>query len=77
MQEITKRQADFLVYIENFITQKKYSPTVREIAQHFMITPKGAHDHLTALIKKGCITCEPKKSRTIRITAKKQGVPNG
>jgi len=74
MRQITERQAQILIFIENFIERNSYSPTVREIADHFKMSPKGAHDHILALIKKGCITSNANKSRTIRIKAKKQGV---
>ena len=72
-RKITERQAQILIFIDNFITQNKYSPTVREIGGHFCMSPKGAHDHVKALERKGCITSEHKKSRTIQIIVKKQG----
>jgi len=74
MRQITERQAQIIIFIENFIAQNGYSPTFREIADHFKWTPKGAHDHILALVKKGYIEFKSKKARTIRITAKKQGV---
>jgi repressor LexA len=74
MRQITERQAQILIFIENFIQENDYSPTIREIAEHFKMSDKGAYDHVIALIKKGCITCQAGKSRTIRIKAKKQGV---
>ena len=38
---------------------------MREIAAHFDISPKGAHDHVKALERKGVIRCDLKRSRTI------------
>jgi len=74
MRKITERQAQILFFIENFIERNSYSPTVREIGEHFKMSPKGAHDHVSALLKKGFITSNSNKPRTIRIMAKKQGV---
>ena len=72
MRQITDRQAQILIFIENFIQENDYSPTLREIAEHFNMSTKGAFDHITALIKKGCIICQAGKSRTIRLKAEKQ-----
>jgi repressor LexA len=74
MRQITNRQAEVLIFIENFIQENSYSPTVREIGEHFKFAPKAAHDHITALLRKGCITCQSGKPRTIKITAKNAGV---
>jgi repressor LexA len=73
MRQITKRQAQILIFIENFIQENGYSPSVRDIAGHFKISPRGAHDHVLTLVKKDCITCNAGKSRTIRLKEKKQG----
>jgi repressor LexA len=73
MREITVRQAQVLIFIENFIQENNYSPTVRAITAHFKMTAKGAYDHITALIKKECITAQVGKFRTIRLNKKNSG----
>ena len=73
MGQITERQAQVLIFIENYIQENDYSPSARDIADHFRMTAKGAHDHVMALLKKGCIRRQAGKPRTIRIGAKKQG----
>ena len=73
MRHITERQAQVLIFIENFIQENNYSPTIREIAKHFNMSAKGAFDHIFALQKKGAIHCVYGKARTITL-AKKQGI---
>jgi repressor LexA len=73
MRGITARQAQILIFIENFIQQNDYSPSIKEIAEHFNISVKGADDHIFALENKGAIEVTRGKARTIRIKAKKQG----
>ena len=73
MRAITERQAQVLIFIENYIQHNHYSPTVMEVGAHFKITPRAAYDPVIALKNKGCITCEVGKCRTIRTAAKKQG----
>ena len=65
MKKLTTRQAEVLHFIRSFIEQHSYPPTMREIAAHFQISPKGAHDHVKALEKKGKIRYDEKRSRTI------------
>lgn len=67
MKNLTKRQSEVLDFIKNFIDTHKYPPTIREIAQHFEISVKGAYDHVKALEKKDVISCDTNRSRAIEI----------
>jgi len=68
MKELTKRQKEVLSFITGYIKKHSYSPTVREVADHYSISVKGAHDHITALKKKGFIKLEAKLPRTMGLT---------
>jgi repressor LexA len=67
MKEPTKRQEEVLTFIAAYIQEHAYPPTIREIADYFAISIKGAHDHVTALKKKGLIKQEDKRSRTMEL----------
>jgi repressor LexA len=67
MKSLTKRQGEVLDFLKAFIQRKKYPPTMREIAAHFSISPKGAYDHIKALEKKNFIHCNINRSRAIEI----------
>ena len=67
MKETTKRQKEVLDFIAKYIHTHTYPPTIREVADHFSISVKGAHDHLTALKKKGLLKQGDKKSRTMEL----------
>lgn len=52
--KLTKRQKDILEYIKKFSADKKYPPSIREIASHFNLSsPATAHVHVKKLIEKG------------------------
>jgi len=52
--KLTKRQKDILEYIKKFSAQKKYPPSIREIASNFSLSsPATAHVHVKKLIEKG------------------------
>ena len=67
MKEPTKRQEEVLDFISRYIHSHAYPPTIREVADYFSISVKGAHDHLAALKKKGLLRQGDKKSRTIEL----------
>lgn len=67
MKNLTKRQSEVLDFIRVFIESHKYPPTIREIAQNFDISVKGAYDHVKALEKKDVISCDTNRSRAIEI----------
>lgn len=67
MKALTQRQSQILDFIRSFIDEHTYPPTIRQIGSHFSITPKGAHDHIKALARKGHLRFGANASRTIEI----------
>jgi len=65
MKELTDRQKQILNFIAEYIKKNSYPPTIREIADHYEISVKGAHDHITALRKKGHLRQVDKRPRTM------------
>src|SRR5688500_13588628 len=67
MQKLTDRQRMVLDFIRGSIEQQGYPPTLREIGNHLGIkSTNGVNDHLRALERKGFLTREDMKSRTLR-----------
>ena len=70
MQKLTQRQKAVLEYICESIQDRGYPPTLREIGNHLGIkSTNGVNDHLRALERKGYLTREDMKSRTLRPTS--------
>jgi repressor LexA len=67
MKELTARQKEVLAFIDGFKQEHSYSPTIREVADHFEISVKGAHDHINALRKKGSLRLQDGCSRTMEV----------
>ena len=67
MKQITDRQKEVLTFIANFTEENVYPPTVREISEHFKISIRAVQDHIIALQKKGYLSTEQKRSRSIRV----------
>ncbi len=67
MIKLTKRQEEVLNFIRQYIQDHKYPPAIRDIAESFNISVRGAYDHIKALEKKEQIHCDLKRSRAIEI----------
>lgn len=69
MNKLTDRQRMVLEYICESIQDRGYPPTLREIGLKLGIrSTNGVNDHLRALERKGYLTREDMKSRTLRPT---------
>ncbi|GMO35493.1 MAG: transcriptional repressor LexA [Termitinemataceae bacterium] len=74
MKAVTKKQQEILDFIVAFCDEHSYTPTIREIAANYNITVKAAFDHVNALKKKGKITSEKGRLRTLKIVKNKEAV---
>lgn len=75
MQPLTKRQREVLNYLNDFIQQQGYAPSLEEIGQRFGLSSLATvHKHLTNLESKGFIRRSWNKSRSVEIIPTKHGV---
>ena len=66
--KITNKQLIVLDYIKQYIAEKGYSPTVREICTGLGLrSPATIQEHLKKLALAGLIVNDPRKSRTIEL----------
>jgi len=66
VRQLTDRQKKVLDFIVSYVERHGYSPSIRDIARAFHITPRGAMMHLLALEKKGYIS-RSRKARSIKL----------
>jgi len=71
MKELTKRQKEVLSFIDGYIKKHSYPPTIRDIADHFTMSVKGAYDHVAALRRKNYLKQNDNRSRTIELVREK------
>jgi repressor LexA len=73
VEELTKRQAEILNYIKEYIVSYGYPPTVREIGKALGVSsPATIHAHLSNLENKGFIKKEETKNRAIELLVKNE-----
>jgi len=67
-REISERQKQILDYLQNFIEENQFPPTIREIGRRVGISSTSVVKYnLEALEKKGYIERDPDISRGIRL----------
>lgn len=71
MRELTNEQREMLKTIKDYIDNKGYSPSVRELCELLgKRSTATIHYHLKNLAKKGYISYQERKGRTIRVIEK-------
>jgi repressor LexA len=74
MAELTRRQAEILAFLRNFIERQHRPPTRAEMADGLgFSSPNAAEEHLRTLERKGVIEMTPGAARGIRL--KSAGLP--
>jgi len=64
MKGLTAKQKEIATFYGQFQFDNNYPPTVRDVANHFNMSTKGAYDHIKALEKKGILSCGENISRS-------------
>ncbi len=68
MKTLTKRQKEILDFLQNFIEKKQFSPSYKEIRDHFGFSSLASvHKFIKALAKKGFLYQEKQKRRSISL----------
>ena len=76
MEKLTKRQAEILALIKQYIEESGMPPTRMDIAATFGFkSPNAAEEHLRALERKGVIEMVPGASRGIRLIGAEEEEP--
>lgn len=66
--DLTDRQRQFLEYIQDFIMDRGYPPSIREIQKAFGLkSTKGVKDHIDRLVDKGYLNREDGSARAISL----------
>ena len=73
MDNLTSRQREILAFIQSYVKEKSYPPSVREIGKALGLSSSSTvHVHLSNLEKKGFIRKDPTKPRTIELLGEKK-----
>ena len=65
--EPTKRQGEYLRFIEKYIKQYGHSPAESDIQRHFLVSAPSVNSMIQTLEKRGFITRQPGVARSIKL----------
>ena len=74
---LTERQQSILDFINEYVGDNGFPPSVREIGRHFGIYPATVQDHISALERKGHLQKKRFQSRTLSVPASSRRIPGG
>jgi len=66
---LTERQQEILNFINEYVDENGFPPSVREIGRRFGIYPATVQDHISALERKGRLQKKRFQSRTLSVPA--------
>src|SRR5579885_3690938 len=73
MATLTKRQKQLVDFLENYITEHGYAPTLSEVGQYFGLSSLATvHKHLHNLEQKGFIKRVHNHSRALEVTTERR-----
>src|SRR5215467_6975900 len=74
---LTEKQQAILDFINAYLDEHQYPPSVREIGKRFGIYPATVQDHISALERKGFLQKQRFQSRSISVSesVRRSGVP--
>jgi len=75
--DLTARQKQFLDFIEGFILDKGYPPSIRETQKAFGLrSTKGVKDHIDRLVEKGYLFREDGSARALSLSSQEKNRQN-
>jgi repressor LexA len=76
---LTEKQQAILDFVDNYVKDNGFPPSVREIGRHFGIFPATVQDHISALERKGFLQRKRFQSRSLSVPAssRQQSVEDG
>jgi len=66
---LTERQQAILDFINEYVRENAFPPSVREIGSHFGVYPATVQDHISALERKGYLQKKRFQSRTLSVSS--------
>jgi DNA-binding MarR family transcriptional regulator len=75
MPKYTKKQGQYLAFIYNYTKINGRPPAEADMQRYFRVTPPTVHQMVLTLEKRGFITREPGKARTVRVLLTPEELP--
>lgn len=74
--DFTVKQGQYLAFIYWYTKLNRQPPAEKDIQRYFGVTPPTAHQMVVTLTKKGLITRQPGKARSIQLNVARKHLPD-
>ncbi len=74
--QCTKKQGQYLSFIYHYIKLHGYAPAQAEIQKFFQVSSASVHNMISTLIKRGFLTQEKGKARSLRVVLPEEEIPS-
>src|SRR5262245_20368347 len=74
---LTEKQQAILDFINAYVDEHQFPPSVREIGKQFGIYPATVQDHISALERKGCLQKKRFQSRALSVSNPSRALKSG
>ena len=75
MPEYTEKQGQYLAFIYNYTKIHSRPPAEADMQRYFRVSPPTVHQMVLTLERRGFISREPGKARTIRVLLPPEELP--
>ena len=75
-RNLSPRKIEILNLINHFISNLRYSPTIREIAEHLSLSRTTVFEHIADLQENGYLSTSQGKARSLKLTTRSEKLLN-
>jgi Mn-dependent DtxR family transcriptional regulator len=76
MNSYTPKEGQYLAFIYYYTKLNRQAPAERDMQVYFQVTPPAVHDMVLKLERRGFISREPGKPRSIRLLLNRDELPD-
>ncbi len=67
LPQFTRLQGQYLAFIHTYTKLHRVAPAEADLQRYFKVTPPSVHQMILTLARRGLITREPRRPRSIRV----------
>ncbi len=75
LPQFTRLQGQYLAFIHTYTKLHRVAPAEADLQRYFKVTPPSVHQMILTLARRGLISREPGKARSIRVLVPQARLP--
>ena len=75
-QDLTPKQGQYLAFIYYYTKVNRQAPAEADFQRYFRVSPPSVHNMIVTLDKRGFISREPGRPRSIKLLVNREDIPD-